>query len=123
MDHETTDTPPVDGPVRGPDLTDEERGRRLADLTAVMDLMRPAVQADGGDLVLVSADVATGVVEVQLQGACSSCAVSSSTLQGGVERILRDRLGWVSEVRGGVDDSLDPLESGALGRGGYVPNY
>ena len=45
-------------------------------LQALIELMRPAVQADGGDLVLVSADVETGVVEVQLQGACSSCAVS-----------------------------------------------
>jgi Fe-S cluster biogenesis protein NfuA len=46
-------------------------GARLAELQALIDLMRPAVQADGGDLVLVSADVETGVVEVQLQGACS----------------------------------------------------
>ena len=50
--------------------------------------MRPSVQQDGGDLLLVSADVETGVVEVQLQGACSSCAISASTLEGGVSRIL-----------------------------------
>jgi Fe-S cluster biogenesis protein NfuA len=105
------------------DLTDAERGERLAALTAIIELMRPAVQADGGDLALLAADVATGVVEVQLQGACSSCAVSSSTLQGGVERILRDRLPWVTEVVGGVDDSLDPFESESLGRGGYVPSF
>ena len=86
------------------DLTDDERGARLAALNSIIELMRPAVQADGGDLALISADVVTGVVEVQLQGACSSCAVSSSTLQGGVERILRDRLDWVTEVFGGVDD-------------------
>ena len=77
--------------------------------------MRPAVQADGGDLALVSADVVTGVVEVQLQGACSSCAVSASTLQGGVDRILRDRLPWVTEVQGGVDESMDPFESESIG--------
>jgi Fe-S cluster biogenesis protein NfuA len=111
-----------DAPAPAAPLTDDERGERLAALTAVMDLMRPAVQADGGDLVLRSADVDAGVVEVQLQGACSSCAVSSSTLQGGVERILRDRLPWVTEVIGGIDDSLDPWESEALGRGGYVPS-
>ena len=89
----------------------------------IIELMRPAVQADGGDLTLVRADVETGVVEVQLQGACSSCAISASTLQGGVERILRDRLPWVTEVIGGVDESIDPYESSALGRGGYVPGY
>jgi Fe-S cluster biogenesis protein NfuA len=104
-------------------LTDEERGERLAALTSIIELMRPAVQADGGDLALISADVVTGVVEVQLQGACSSCAVSSSTLQGGVERILHQRLDWVTEVLGGVDDSVDPFVSESMGRGGYVPSF
>ena len=102
-------------------LSDAERAERLEKLQGIMDLMRPAVQADGGDLVLVRADVETGVVEVQLQGACSSCAVSSATLSGGVERILRDRLPWVTEVIGGLDESLSFDESAALGAGGYVP--
>jgi Fe-S cluster biogenesis protein NfuA len=104
-------------------LSDEERASRLADLQALVELMRPAVQADGGDLVLVGADVEAGVVEVQLQGACSSCAISASTLQGGVERILMGRLGWVTEVQGGVDESIDPFAADALGRGGYVPSF
>jgi Fe-S cluster biogenesis protein NfuA len=109
--------------VPGAELSDAERGERLSQLNSLIELMRPAVQADGGDLALLSADVATGVVEVQLQGACSSCAVSSSTLQGGVDRILRDRLAWVTEVRGGVDESVDPFESEQMGRGGYVPSF
>src|ERR1035438_6082912 len=92
------------GPVE--ELTDQERATRLKALNALLDLMRPSVQADGGDLVLIRADVETGVVEVQLQGACSSCAISSDTLQGGVTRILKDRLAWVTDVIGGVDDSL-----------------
>jgi Fe-S cluster biogenesis protein NfuA len=104
-------------------VSDEERAERLAALQALIELLRPAVQADGGDLMLVGADVETGEVEVQLQGACSSCAVSSSTLQGGVERILRDRLPWVTEVIGGIDDSIDPYESASMGHGGYVPGY
>jgi len=108
--------------VRAP-LDETERAKRLGDVQALIELMRPAVQADGGDLVLVNADVETGVVEVQLAGSCSSCAVSSATLQGGVERILTDRLDWITEVVGGVDDSMDSLESAALGRGGYVPRY
>ena len=101
------------------ELSDEQRAERLSALQGLLELMRPAVQADGGDLVLVSADVATGVVEVQLQGACSSCAVSSSTLQGGVERILKGRLDWVTEVIGGVDES--DLEHAPVGTGGWVP--
>lgn len=104
-------------------LDDDERAERLRQLQALIDLMRPAVQADGGDLVLVSADVETGLVEVQLQGACSSCAVSAVTLQGGVERILTERLPWVREVIGGLDESIDPFESASMGQGGYVPGY
>jgi Fe-S cluster biogenesis protein NfuA len=104
------------------EVSDADRAERLSKLQGIMDLMRPAVQADGGDLVLVRADVETGVVEVQLQGACSSCAVSSATLSGGVERILKERLPWVTEVVGGVDDSLSFDESSALGAGGYVPS-
>lgn len=103
------------------ELGDAERAQRLQALQELLDLMRPAVQSDGGDLVLVAADVETGVIEVQLQGACSSCAISAATLQGGVERILRERLPWVTEVAGGVTETEDPFESAALGRGAYVP--
>jgi len=104
-------------------LSDAERAARLDALTELLDLIRPAVQADGGDLALVHADVETGEVEVMLQGSCSSCAVSSTTLQAGVSRILRDRLEWVTAVTGGVDDTLDYEESSSMGRGGYVPRF
>jgi Fe-S cluster biogenesis protein NfuA len=104
-------------------LSDAERAARLDALTELLDLIRPAVQADGGDLALVHADVETGEVEVMLQGSCSSCAVSSTTLQAGVSRILRDRLEWVTVVTGGVDDTLDYEESSSMGRGGYVPRF
>jgi Fe-S cluster biogenesis protein NfuA len=104
-------------------LTDDERGARRAALQDLIDLIRPAVQADGGDLVLVDADVDNGVVDVQLQGSCSSCAISSTTLQAGVSRILRDRLDWVTEVRGRLDETLSDDESAALGTGAYVPRF
>ena len=106
-----------------PELSEEERSQRARDLNELIELMRPAVQSDGGDLALLAFDVEAGTVEVQLQGACSSCAVSSATLQGGVERILSDRLPWVREVVGGLDDSIDVDESASLGRGGYVPSF
>lgn len=104
-------------------LSPEELERRRGELDELMQLMRPAVQMDGGDLELVDVDYDKGIVEVQLQGACGSCAISSTTLQGGVERLLTERLAWVREVRGGVDESVDPYESAALGRGAYVPRY
>ncbi|CAG4914653.1 unnamed protein product, partial [Acidithrix sp. C25] len=94
---------------------------RTRDVFELIEMIRPAVQADGGDLALVSVDVEAGVVEVQLQGSCSSCAISSVTLQAGIERIIKGRLDWVTEVRGGVDESLDFESSYSLGRGGYVP--
>jgi Fe-S cluster biogenesis protein NfuA len=105
------------------ELTEQERASRLNSLNALMDLMRPSVQADGGDLVLLRADVNTGIVEVQLQGACSSCAISSDTIQGGVTRILKDRLPWVTEVIGDVQETDDLEGSMLLGTGGYVPRY
>lgn len=94
---------------------------RYAEVVALVEMMRPAVQADGGDLALVGIDSANGVVEVQLKGSCSSCAISSVTLQAGIERIIKGRLKWVSEVRGSVDESVNFEESVSLGRGGYIP--
>lgn len=118
-----TSPPEGDGGDVGEVLAPEElEGRRVA-LDELMAMMRPAVQMDGGDLAVVDVDYSTGVVEVELQGACGSCAISATTLQGGVERLLRERLDWVTEVRGGVDESVDPLESAAMGRGAYVPRY
>lgn len=104
-------------------LTDEDRATRLAELNELIDLIRPAVQADGGDLVLLSADVESGEVEVQLQGSCSSCAISSTTLQAGVERILKERLEWVTDVHGSVDEDIDWETSSSMGRGGYTPAW
>ena len=104
-------------------LTDDERAERLADLNDLIDLIRPAVQADGGDLIVKDVDVESGIVDVQLQGSCSSCAISATTLQAGVSRILQERLPWVSEVRGGVDESMSFEESAAMGTGAYVPRF
>ena len=102
-------------------IDNEEREARQAALDQLMELMRPAVQADGGDLVVTDVDFDAGIVDVELQGACGSCAISGLTLQGGVERLMRQRLPWVTEVRGSVDESMDVVESSSLGRGGYVP--
>ena len=109
--------------TQGEPIDDAERDRRREALDDLVELMRPAVQADGGDLAVVEVDYDSGVVDVQLQGACGSCAISAVTLQGGVERLLKERLAWVTEVRGGVDESMDPFESASMGRGGYVPRW
>ncbi|MGB9111962.1 MAG: NifU family protein [Acidimicrobiales bacterium] len=102
-------------------ISDDERASRRAHLSELVEVMSEAVREDGGNLVLVDANCETGVVEVELQGACGSCAISGITLQGGVERMLKERLPWVTEVRGGVDESLDFETSFAMGRGAYIP--
>jgi hypothetical protein len=63
-----------------------------------IEAIRPALQADGGDIVLRDVDETTGVVSVELVGACGTCPASSQTLKAGVERIMRDRVDGVTEV-------------------------
>lgn len=69
-----------------------------AQVRATIDVIRPAIQADGGDIELISVDEEDGVVSVQLLGACNTCPASSLTLKAGVERILQDRVEGVREV-------------------------
>ena len=63
----------------------------------VINLIRPAVQADGGDIELVDV-AADGVVQVRFHGACHGCPSSNLTLQMGIERNLRDRVPEVTRV-------------------------
>ena len=65
----------------------------------VIEVIRPAIQADNGDIYLRDVDTETGVVSVELVGACVSCPASTVTLKAGIERILKDRVPGVTEVR------------------------
>ncbi|MEJ2738363.1 MAG: NifU family protein [Dehalococcoidia bacterium] len=58
--------------------------------------IRPALQADGGDVELV--DIDDGVVKVRLKGACGSCPMSTMTLKNGIERLLKERVPDVKEI-------------------------
>ncbi|MCD4824994.1 MAG: NifU family protein [Phycisphaerae bacterium] len=60
--------------------------------------IRPMLQADGGDIELVSVDEETGVVSVRLQGACKGCPGAQMTLKMGVERHLKEKVPEVTEV-------------------------
>jgi len=73
-----------------------------------IEVIRPALQADGGDMTLVAVDEETGRVDIELVGACGSCPASTMTLKAGIERILKDRVPGVTEIRaiGQEDDSL-----------------
>ena len=64
---------------------------------AVIELIRPAVQADGGDIELV--DVTEGgVVQIRFHGACHGCPSSNLTLHMGIERSLREQIPQVTRV-------------------------
>jgi Fe-S cluster biogenesis protein NfuA len=64
---------------------------------SVIDLIRPAVQADGGDIELVSVSDA-GVVQIRFHGACHGCPSSNMTLKDGIVRNLREKIPQVTEV-------------------------
>lgn len=70
----------------------------LSQIEETIEVIRPALQADGGDIVLHGVDESTGVVTVTLVGACGTCPASDQTLKAGIERIMRDRVDGVTEV-------------------------
>lgn len=68
----------------------------LTSLNETLEYIRPALQADGGDLILLG--VEDGTVNLQLVGACGGCPMSTMTLTAGIERILKDRVPGVEAV-------------------------
>ncbi len=76
----------------------------LAKLRETLDYIRPAVQADGGDLVLLGTE--GGTVNIQMVGACGGCPLSMMTLKAGIERILMDRVPGIEEVVASADAPL-----------------
>ena len=63
----------------------------------VLDSIRPAIQADGGDVEFLAYREEEGVVEVRLMGACESCPISLMTLKEGIERRLRNSVPGIVE--------------------------
>jgi Fe-S cluster biogenesis protein NfuA len=84
---------PTDPADSGPE---EESRVDEALLEETLEYIRPALQADGGDLILMG--VSGGTVTLQLVGACGGCPMSTMTLTAGIERILRDRVPGVEAV-------------------------
>lgn len=62
-----------------------------------LDKIRPALQADGGDVELVNV-TDEGIVQVRLVGACKGCPMSQLTLANGVERVLKEEVPGVLRV-------------------------
>ena len=80
------------------DTPNEEPTLMREQVEKTIEVIRPALQADGGDIVLRDVDEVSGVVTVTLVGACVGCPASTQTLKAGIERIMRDRVDGVTEV-------------------------
>ncbi|MCB9836382.1 MAG: NifU family protein [Phycisphaera sp.] len=63
----------------------------------ILNLIRPAVQSDGGDVELIDIS-ADGVVKIRLHGACVGCPSSSVTLKLGIERNLKEHIPEITSV-------------------------
>ncbi len=66
------------------------------DVKKVLDEIRPALQADGGDVEFVEMD--GDVVKVRLQGACSGCPMATMTLKNGIEALMKKRIPGIASV-------------------------
>ena len=66
------------------------------DVEKVLEIIRPALQADGGDIELV--DIKEGVISVRLQGACAGCPLSQMTLKNFVEATIKKKVPGVKAV-------------------------
>lgn len=94
VDQDVAEQAPVDDTPAEAVASDDAIDERLRE---TIEAIRPAVQADGGDIFFHGIDD-RGVVTVELVGACVSCPASTLTLKAGVERILKDRVPGVTSV-------------------------
>jgi len=77
--------------------TDEPAGDIHAQVQKILDLIRPAVQMDGGDVELVDV-TEDGIVQLRLHGACVGCPSSTITLKAGIERSLKEHIPGIDSV-------------------------
>jgi len=65
---------------------------------AILDEIRPSLQADGGDVELIDV-TEDGIVKVRLKGACAGCPMSTLTIKNGIERVLKSEIPEVKSVQ------------------------
>lgn len=68
-------------------------------LEDVLDAIRPSFQADGGDIELIGVDDETGVVTVEMTGACAGCMFASADVSQGIDTIICEHVPGVTAVR------------------------
>ena len=74
----------------------ERRHEMREQVEAAISKIRPALQADGGDVELVG--VEDGVVQVRLVGACNGCPMATMTLRDGIERVIMEEVPGVKQI-------------------------
>ncbi len=82
-------------------MTEETKDDLREKVEKTLNLVRPNLQADGGDVELLG--VEDGVVKVKLKGACHGCPMAAMTLQMGIERILKSQVPEVQRVENVTD--------------------
>jgi Fe-S cluster biogenesis protein NfuA len=103
MDHYTAGRPLMnDASQTGHDedgVYDDETQQIVTEIKELLDSrIRPAVAQDGGDIVFSRFEPDTGVVWLNMRGACSGCPSSTATLKAGVENMLRHYVPEVTRV-------------------------
>jgi len=102
MEHFTRGLPLIEGPAEEPDEKEsysEEDAEVVAQIKELLDTrVRPAVAADGGDIVFRGFDAKSGIVSLYLRGSCAGCPSSVLTLKNGIENMLRHYVPEVSAV-------------------------
>ena len=99
MEHYSTGLPAIneteDKDPESKNIEDSETIKQIKDLLETR--VRPAVAMDGGDITFCSFE--SGVVTLQMKGACAGCPSSTATLKMGIENMLRHYIPEVTEVR------------------------
>src|SRR5215469_14358849 len=102
MDHFTSGAPLIDGEAEAAgdeEVYEGEAAEIVAEIKSLIDTrIRPAVAQDGGDILFSRFEPATGVVWLNMRGACSGCPSSAATLKAGVENLLRHYVPEVTRV-------------------------
>ncbi|MBI4362399.1 MAG: NifU family protein [Euryarchaeota archaeon] len=76
----------------------QELGPLLSRIEEVLDRIRPAIHADGGNVVIDNFDLSSGVLYLKMQGSCGGCPSSTMTLKAGIERLVREVVPEVKRV-------------------------
>jgi Fe-S cluster biogenesis protein NfuA len=102
MDHFTSGEPLFSGGEaqgHADDVYEGDAAQIVAEIKDLLDTrIRPAVAQDGGDILFDKYEPDTGILWLQMRGACSGCPSSTATLRAGVENMLRHYVPEVTRV-------------------------